>query len=478
MWEQIRANQRRSVVLITGLAMILVIMGLVIGYAFGGPEGGVIGVLVATLIWVVQLFAAFAGGERLLISSLNARELARDDSPRLFNIVEEMVIASGLGYMPRILLIDEQAPNAFAIGTKPETSAIAVTSGLMVRLNRDELQGVIAHEVGHLINRDVRFMTIAAVMLGTIIILSEIMWQTVRFGGRINTRSSSRDSGAAQFQVIMLLLALTVGLLGPFLARILYFAASRNREYLADACGAQYTRYPEGLASALEKIERGARSLTVSRAIAPMFIVNPLAAATDDEPSDNMFSSHPATVKRVRVLRAMGGGAGLAAYEEAYEKTLHKGLFGSRSLAEAPAVEVRKGSDEGPIESRQDTKATVQRKAGYLAVQCDCGMEMRVPPVFENEEVVCIRCGSKIPLPPVAERYKQQLAEYGVDPNGSPADDPANMEPLQYTRQGEGWETVNCSCGNHIQLGPAFRAPRLRCPKCKRKIQVNQTAGT
>lgn len=476
MWEQIRANKRRSVILITGLATILVLMGFVTGYAFAGPEGAVIGVLVATLIWVVQLLAAFAGGEKLLISSLNARELARDDSPRLFNIVEEMVIASGLGYMPRILLIDEQAPNAFAIGTKPETSAIAVTSGLMVRLNRDELQGVIAHEVGHLVNRDVRFMTIAAVMLGTIIILSEVMWQTVRFGGRINTRSSSRDNSAAQFQAVMLVLALTVGLLGPFLARILYFAASRSREYLADASSAQYTRYPEGLASALEKIERGARTMAVSRAIAPMFIVNPRAAATDDTPSDNMFSSHPATVKRVNVLRAMGGGAGLAAYEAAYRKTLHKGLFSSRSLAEAPAVEARQGSNEGPIKTRQEAKATVQRKAGYLAVQCDCGMEMRIPPAFENEEVVCIRCGAKIPLPPLAERYKQQLALYGVKPDGSAAEDPATMEPLQYERQGRGWETVTCSCGNNIQLGPAFQAPRLRCPKCKRNIQVKQPA--
>ena len=188
--------------LIAGLAVILALMGFCTGYIFGGPEGGVIGVAVAVVIWLVQLLLAYAGGEKLLISGLGARQLAKEDSPRLFNVVEEMVIASGLGYMPRILLIDDPAPNAFAIGTKPESSAVAVTSGLMHRLSRDELQGVIAHEVAHLKNRDVEFMTVAGVMLGTIIILSEIMWRSLRYGGRVGGRSSSRGN-AAQAQAVI-----------------------------------------------------------------------------------------------------------------------------------------------------------------------------------------------------------------------------------------------------------------------------------
>lgn len=466
MWEQIRANHRRSVMLIAGLAVILALMGFSIGFIFAGPEGGVIGVLVAVVVWLVQLLLAYAGGEKLLISGLGARQLTKEDSPRLFNVVEEMVIASGLGYVPRILLIDDPAPNAFAIGTKPESSAVAVTSGLMYRLTRDELQGVIAHEIAHLKNRDVEFMTVAGVMLGTIIILSEVLWRSLRYGGRVGGRGSSRGN-AAQAQAVMLVVALVVAILGPFMAQILYFATSRKREYLADACAAQFTRYPDGLASALLKIERAAGAMSVSRALAPMFIINPRLSATDADPADNLFSTHPATHKRVKVLRAMAG-AGLAAYEEAYRATLHKGLLGTRSLAEAERVELRPPSDEGPLESRQDTAATTQRLHGFIPVKCECGMEMRVPPLFEDDEMVCIRCGRKNPLPSASDRYK---AHFGL---GKSPDDAAQADdaPTDYQRKGTGWESFRCSCGATVQIGPTFQAPRARCAKCRRMINI------
>ena len=148
----------------------------------------------------------------VLLAGSGAHEIQKDDSPRLFNVVEEMVLASGLGYTPRIYLIDDPAPNAFAIGRKPGSSAVAVTTGLLHRLNRDELQGVIAHEIGHLKNQDVKFMTLAAVMLGSIVMLSEIFLRSLRFGGRSSRRSESRGGGG-QAQLILLVIAIAFAIL-------------------------------------------------------------------------------------------------------------------------------------------------------------------------------------------------------------------------------------------------------------------------
>jgi heat shock protein HtpX len=184
MWEQILANRRRSAVLIVGMAVILVLIGFTGGELIA-PDAGVVGLLLALLIWGGMLIAYFTSAEDILMHGVYAKELKREDSPQLFNVVDEMRLASGLDFMPRIYLIDDPAPNAFAIGRKPETSAIAVTTGLMYRLSRDELQGVIAHEMGHLKNRDVQFMTLAAVMLGTIVILSEIVSRSLWYAAAV-----------------------------------------------------------------------------------------------------------------------------------------------------------------------------------------------------------------------------------------------------------------------------------------------------
>ncbi len=471
MWEQIRANRRRSAILISLMGVVLVLMGFAIGYLVVGPDGAAVGILVAAVIWVVQLLIAYSAGESILLSGVGAKELERDDSPRLFNVVEEMVIASGLGYMPKIYLIEDPTPNAFAVGTKPEKSAVAVTSGLMVRLNRDELQGVIAHEIGHLKNRDVEFMTLAGVLLGTIILLSEFLWRFMMYGGRGGSRSSSRGggSGGGQAQVILLVLSLLVAILGPILAQLLYFACSRKREFLADASAAQYTRYPEGLASALEKIQRAGNALQVSKAVAPMFIVNPLRAADEGE-GLGIMSTHPPTAMRVRILRSMAG-AGLGAYEAAYRQASQRGLLGGRTLAEDKAMPIRQPSQEGPVESRQEARSTVHRLSGYIQVDCACGMTMRVPEMFENDEVVCIRCGAKNPLPAAKERFASYLEKAAPPPDGS------ELPPLHYARKSRAWESFRCDCGGTIQLSPTFSAPRTACPKCRRTIEVKPAAA-
>ena len=312
MWEQIKANRRRSAVLIAALGGVMAVMGFTLGEAFGGRGWGLGGLLVAAVIFGIQLLVYYAAAEQVLLSGMGATEIGHDEMPRLYNIVEEMKLASGFPVMPKVYLIDNPTPNAFAVGRTPETSAIAVTSGLLYRLNRDELQGVVAHEMGHLSNRDTRFMTLAGVMLGTIIILSEIVWRTAAFGGRVGDRDRSRggDGGGGQGQMIMMIVALLVAALGPLLAQVLYFACSRKREYLADACAAQFTRYPQGLASALERIAGSSQPMVVSKAVAP--IVHRQSPAQGCRGRTRERVRHPPAHRQTRVGASRDGGRSLA----------------------------------------------------------------------------------------------------------------------------------------------------------------------
>ena len=253
MWEAIHSNKRKSFWLIVLMAMILSALGAAIGsYAFAqNPEDGIfMGVLVAMIVWIVMLLVSFSSGDRILLATAGAREVKHDDAPQLFNVVEEMKIASGLPKMPRIFIIDSSVPNAFAVGIKPDRAAVAVTTGLISRLNRDELQGVIAHEIAHITNRDTYFMTLAGVTVGAVIILADLFIRGMWYSSLTRGKRSSRDSG--QLQLIIMVISIIVAILAPILTQLLYFACSRQREYLADAGSAQFTRYPEGLASALE----------------------------------------------------------------------------------------------------------------------------------------------------------------------------------------------------------------------------------
>ena len=185
-----------------------------------------------------------------MLSVSNAKEVTPEVHQQLFNIVEEMKIASNLPKMPKIFIINDAAPNAFATGTKPENSAITVTAGLLAKLNRDELQGVIAHEMSHIANRDILVMTFAGIMLGCIVLISEVFLKGLWFSGGSSARYRSKSSsGGGQAQLVMMIAAIILAILAPIAAQLLYFAISRRREYLADANGARLTRYPEGLAS-------------------------------------------------------------------------------------------------------------------------------------------------------------------------------------------------------------------------------------
>ncbi|MCL2140465.1 MAG: M48 family metallopeptidase [Dehalococcoidia bacterium] len=317
MWEQIRSNRVRSIVLVAGMCVLLLALGYVIGLFF--LDNPFIGLIIAGSVWALLALVSFFQGDNILLSVSKARKIGREDDPQLYNVVEEMTIASGLEKIPDIYVINDNALNAFATGRSPKKAAVTITSGLRSTLNRNELQGVIAHEIGHIKNRDVLLMCITSVMLGAIVIIS---WYTTRvlfWGGAGRKSNSSRGEGSGAF--ILLIIGLLLMVLAPIFAQLINYAVSRKREYLADASAALYTRYPEGLASALEKIGSSTTAVkSANKATAPMFIVNPFAKR---KAFNEWMSTHPPIADRVRVLRSMNGYS-ISDYEESFTET-HKG---------------------------------------------------------------------------------------------------------------------------------------------------------
>src|SRR5689334_7051886 len=246
MWEAIESNRRRSRIIVAGMAALLVLLGALIGGAVAPRGGAAVGIVVALVLWLILWLVAAFQGDSIMLAVAGAQKIEKADAPQLFNVVEEMVIASGLGKMPDVYVIPDDRPNAFAAGRKAETRVVCVTSGLLRLLNRDELQGVIAHEIGHHKNGDPALMILMGVMMGAIVLIAEIFLRGNFWGGR---RRSSKDSGGVE--LLLFVLALLLAILAPILAQMMYFACSRRREFLADASAARFTRYPEGLASAL-----------------------------------------------------------------------------------------------------------------------------------------------------------------------------------------------------------------------------------
>ncbi len=394
MWEVITANKRKSIVLLTVMAMLMIAAGMLIGEAIA-PGAWIIGGFFALLLWMILSLVSYYSGDAIFLASAGARQIERTDHPVLFDIVEEMKIASGLPAMPRIYIIDDPRPNAFATGRDPEHASVAVTAGLLNRLNRDEVQGVVAHELGHIQNRDVLYVMLAAMMIGVIALMADVFLRFLWFGGG-RSRSRSRGSGGGQAQLIILLLVIILAILGPIAAQMLYFALSRRREYLADACGAVYTRYPEGLASALEKIAaQPAQADKKNRVLAPMYIINPLQGAKS---AVGLLSTHPATEDRVRVLRSMAG-ASLADYEQAYKKAKGGGLVPSNALKTARPVGVRPAWEEEakqprptPQERARQTSDMLWKLNNYIFLPCLCGVQLKIPPGFKSTKVRCPRC--------------------------------------------------------------------------------------
>lgn len=403
MWELIKANQRKSWILFISLGIILLALGFFVGGAYAGEDGAIGGIFLAAIIWFILSLISYFGGSSIVLAMSNAKEVTQDVHPQLFNVVEEMKIASGLTTMPKVYIINEEAPNAFATGRKPEKAAVAVTAGLLSRLNRDELQGVVAHEISHIVNRDVMFMTFAGIMLGSIVLISEIFLRGLWFSGGSGRRykSSSRESGGGQLQLILMIVAIIFAILAPIVARLLYFAISRKREYLADASAVRLTRYPEGLASALEKISSTSYDLpSANKVTAPMYIVNPLKKSGMQ--LSNLSSTHPPISERIKILRSIASGASYANYQAAFSLVKGKSnvILPKSALQEKEDISIRKA---GERMTEQQTAKSQKRALGdlmmtvnkYAFLMCTCGLKIKIPPGFgtNKPKITCPKCG-------------------------------------------------------------------------------------
>lgn len=394
MWEQIRSNKRRAAGLVIVMAALLFVSGYAIGEVLA-PGFGPAGLVMAFIIWIILTLTSYFGGDSIFLAVSGAKRIKPADHPVLYNIVEEMKIASGLPRVPDVYIIDDPAPNAFATGRKPETASVAVTSGLLERLDRDELQGVVAHEIGHIKNRDILLMIMVGIMMGTIVMLADIGTRFLIYGGG-RRRTSSRDSGQAQ--AIIMLIAVILMILAPIIAQFIYFAISRKREYLADATSAQLTRYPEGLASALEKISRPNLKLkSANRAMAPMYIVNPLKVTAKG--LSDLTSTHPPISKRVKILRAMAGGAGLPAYNEAFRKVTGRpvGVIPFSAMDESTQIETRQKRAEDQrnrLDRFRETTDLLWKLNQYVFIACVCGTNLKIPPEYTGKTIHCPHCNT------------------------------------------------------------------------------------
>jgi len=315
-----------------------------------------------------------------------------------------MKIASGLEKMPDIYIIDDPALNAFATGRDPNRAAVAITSGLLQKLNRDQLQGVIGHEISHIKNRDVLLMAITAVLLGTIVILAWYATRILFFSSMAGGRRSS-SSGGGSGQLIILAVGIVLIILAPIMAQFIYFAISRKREYLADASSALYTRYPEGLASALEKLAASTSQLkSANKATAPMYIINPFRKK--GMRASNLTSTHPPISERIRILRSMAGGASFANYDQSYRQVhkADKGVIATSALTTVEPVPLRAATPEAgegepdQIQRARDTSAVLWQLSNYKTINCACGTKLRVPPKFKQSKIKCPHCGRINPI--------------------------------------------------------------------------------
>ena len=292
MYSEIDSNKRRTYLLIGLFILFIGILGWGIDQYMN--TNGVITVLAIGFSMFSAIFSYYAG-DKVALSIAHAKQIEKKDSPELFRLVENLCIANGQP-MPKVYLIQDPMPNAFATGRDPKTASVAFTTGLLEMLERTELEGVVAHELSHIKNYDIRTMTIVVVLVGTVALMTDLFLRMQLFGGR-----RSRNSGGG----VMLVIGLILLILAPIIAQIIKLAVSRQREYLADASGALLTRYPEGLARALKKISSAKLPLKhASTATAHMYITSPFGSKK--KWVTGLFSTHPPADERINRLRKMG----------------------------------------------------------------------------------------------------------------------------------------------------------------------------
>ena len=300
----IARNKRNSAILIAVFMLFFVGLGLLIGYVWGGgaAASSITVALLAGLVAFLLTLASYYGGSSVLLSMSQAKEIKKADDPQLFNVVEELCLAAGTP-MPRIYLINDTAMNAFATGRNPRNASVAVTTGLREKLSRDELQGVIAHELSHIRHYDILYATLIAVMVGTLVMLCDMFLRSLWWGGGgRRSRKTERKGGAAY--AIIAVIAILLAIIAPILARIVQMAISRQREYLADAGSVELTRNPTGLAGALAKLSDDPEVLEVAnRATAGLYIVHPIKKF--EERASSVFDTHPPIKDRIQRILSL-----------------------------------------------------------------------------------------------------------------------------------------------------------------------------
>lgn len=492
-WHIAAANKRKTVLLITIMGVLLAALGFTIGRLvdiwsgfISGAQGadnpmsaGLIGMMVALLVWLGLLITSLLGSDRIFLSLSGASEVTHDMYPQLYNTVEEMKIASSLPGMPSIYIIDDPAPNAFAVGKSPEDSSICVTAGLLAVCGRDELQGVIAHEMGHIMNRDILYMTVAATMLGCVTFIADAFLSSLRYAPVARYRSSAARAGKGLINVWLIVVGVLFIIISPILSRILYFSISRSREYLADATSARLTRFPEGLASALEKIMLSPEKMTTApRATAPFYTASPYK----QDLHDGMFATHPPLARRIKVLRAMSTGASFKDYVKAYWGVTHthRALIPASDMKLGEEVKIREPSPQASPSQAGSREAS--RKAGdiiramnsFVIITCACGMKMKIPPEFARGEVRCPRCNAAHIVRESDHETVSSILASTAALSRTERHDPeeARVTTLVRGRQEEtrtpgAWQGFTCQgCGRKVEVSPAFDLEQLQCPKC------------
>ncbi|MEI6040560.1 MAG: zinc metalloprotease HtpX [Candidatus Berkelbacteria bacterium] len=302
MYKQIDSNKSKTVWLMFFFLVFVIGLGYFLSWYFNNQFI----LVIAVVISVVQALVSYYSSDKIALAISQAQEVPRKEPYlEIHRLVENLAITAGIP-KPKIFIINDTAPNAFATGRDPEHASIALTAGLLDKLDKSELEGVIAHEMSHIGNYDIRLMTMVVVLVGLISLLADFFLRWTWFGG--GRKSDNNSDNGGQLQTILMIIGLVLVILSPIIATMIQLAVSRKREYLADATGALLTRYPEGLASALEKISADQEPLEVAnKATAHLYIASPLKTDTDEQKGGwtNLFETHPPIADRIKKLRAM-----------------------------------------------------------------------------------------------------------------------------------------------------------------------------
>ncbi len=290
MYEEITKNKRKTIILIIIFTAFILFLGWLFGELY---DMGYVGLFIALIISITMSLTGYYQGDKIALMSSGAKKIKKEDNPYIYRIIENLAITAGLP-TPQVYIINDAGMNAFACGRDPEHSSIAVTTGIIEKLENEELEGVIAHEMSHIKNYDIRIMTIVIVLVGIIALLADIMFRAQLFGFGGKNRENKNG--------ILLIISLILMVLSPLIAQLIKLAISRKREFLADASGALLTRYPEGLAMALEKISQDNIPLKkAGNATAHLYIANPFKG----KKMSKLFSTHPPIEERIAKLRNM-----------------------------------------------------------------------------------------------------------------------------------------------------------------------------